>query len=570
MLQAISMRNIALIESLTIDFESGLHALTGETGAGKSIVVDAVNLVLGGRTDKGIIRTGTQKAYVEAIFDIGQLPTVRQLLFSQGIETEGEQLIISREISENGKSISRICGTGVQLAFLKQVTAFLMDVHGQHEHQFLMDHKKHLDFLDACGDQAHMALLNGLKAGYEGFIEVHKEYAALVKEDKLRAQKTDILKFQLSELVEAKLKPGEDTALLKERDELKYIQRIGENVHTAYEALEEAGAVSAIKQAADALASIGEINEKYKDMGVRLESLYYEMEDAAQTVASWQEQVEFDPKRAEKIEERLDLIKRLSKKYAPTADGMLLKVKELQTELDKLEDYEGSLEKLKEAHRQKLKAYRGLAKQVTESRQALAQNFEVRMHQELRDLGMEKTVFKVAFKEHLPDEKPAMPTPTGDDVIEFLLSPNPGEPLKPLAKIASGGELSRIMLAIKVINAEKEGVPCMVFDEIDTGISGKMAQVVAQKMSAIGRYRQVICVTHLPQIAAMADHQYLVEKQVKEGRTFTIVRSLSKDERAQELAQMVSGAQGEDQRGIAHAMAMIQAAEEYKGKKIVK
>jgi DNA repair protein RecN len=564
MLQAISMRNIALIEQLTIDFTKGLQVLAGETGAGKSIVVDAVNLVLGSRVDKGLIRTGTSKAYVEAIFDIEGLPKVQALLAEQGIEPDDNQLIISREISENGKSLSRICGVSVQLSFLRQVTAFLIDVHGQHEHQSLMDPKKHLAFLDACGDLKHEKLLGQIKEEYDAFMKTHKEYAAFVKEDKMRTQKIEMIKFQLSELKEAKLKPGEDEQLTKERDELKYAERIALNVHIAYEALSGA---SDFKRAADALNSLSQINDTYKEAGERLSSLYFEIEDIAQQVAAWQTGEAFNPNRAEKIDERLDLLKRLSKKYGATADEMLKKHHELQQTLVTLEDYESNLEKLRDAHKQKLRQYRNTAKELTHTREKLAGVFEKRMHQELSDLGMEKTIFKAAF--HIPaaTDKPAMPTPLGDDIIEFLISPNPGEPLKPLARIASGGEMSRIMLAIKVIGAEKEGVPCMVFDEIDTGISGKMAQVVAEKMAAIGKFRQVICVTHLPQIAAMADSQYLVEKIVSKDRTFTLVHCLSNEERAVEVAKMVSGAKGEDEISIAHATAMLNAAKDYKSRK---
>ena len=564
MLQAISMRNIALIESLTIDFSSGLQVLTGETGAGKSIVVDAVNLVLGSRVDKGLIRTGTSKAYVEAIFDIEMLPRVNALLLEQGIEPEENQLIISREINENGKSISRICGVSVQLAFLKQVAAFLIDVHGQHEHQSLMDEKNHLFFLDACGDEKHLALLEKLKADYGAFIKAHRAYAAFVKEDKLRAEKMTMLKFQINELKEAKLKPGEDESLTKEREEFKNAERIVLSVNTAHEALEQSGAVPAIKRAADALSGLAAVNDKFKLAGERLESMYYEAEDVARLVATWQEDGAFNPSRAEKIDERLDIIKRLSKKYGSTADAMLAKAVELQDKLSQLEQYEDNLEKLREDHKQKLRQYRHTAKEVTDSRQNVARAFEKRIHRELSDLGMEKTRFQIQFEPLAQDSKPAMPTPDGDDIVEFLISPNPGEPLKPLAKIASGGELSRMMLAIKVIGAEKEDVPCMVFDEIDTGISGKMAQIVAQKMSEIGRFRQVICVTHLPQIAAMADRQYLVEKTVEAGRTFTKVRYLSSNERAEELAKMIGGAKAETDSGIAYAQTMLTAAQEYK------
>lgn len=571
MLQSIAMRNIALIEELTLDFSNGLHVLTGETGAGKSIVVDAVNLVLGGRIDKSLIRTGTSKAFVEAVFDIHALFDLKPLLLEQGIEPEEEQLIISREINESGKSVARICGMAVQVAFLRQITAFLMDVHGQHEHQYLMDPKKHLGFLDISGDAGHTALLKTLRDAYDDFITLHRTYAGMVREDKQRAQKIEILKFQLAELNEARLKPGEDEALNQESALLKHSQRIGTGINEAYGALMEMSAsgdstLSMVRKAFDALSSISELDAGYAALCEKLGSLYYELEDVSHTLSMWQDEMDFDPKRSEKIDERLDLIKRLCKKYKPSVDEMLAFRQELENELAQYENYEDTLEKLKDTHRKLLKQYRAAAREVTASRKRLADTFEKRMMAELKDLGMAQTVFSVSFKEPAPDEKPAMPTALGDDTVEFLISPNPGEPLKPLAKIASGGEMSRIMLAMKAISAQTGGVPCMVFDEIDTGISGKMAQIVAEKMSRIARFKQVICVTHLPQIAAMADHQYLVEKRVAGQRTSTSVNLLSEDQRALEIARMVSGAAGEEQSAVQHAQAMLGAAAVYRVK----
>lgn len=569
MLQSITMRNFALIEETTIDFSTGLHVLTGETGAGKSIVIDAVNLVLGGRVDKGLIRTGTTKAYVEAIFDISNSPHVKELLKSQEIEVEANQLYVSREISENGKNIARLCGIMVHVSLLKQVASFLLDVHGQHGHQSLMDGKKHLAILDSVGDKTHEVLLESARHAYECFIDVHRKYANLVKNEKAQQQKIDLIRYELNELKNANLLPREDEILNQEKNIIKNAEHIAQQINIAHYALAEddqgnLGAVGQIKVASDALAQLSDIDEVYRQAYKKLNNLYYELEDVALTVFSLRESSVYDPKRAGEIEERLDIIKRLSKKYKPTVDEMLAHITTLEQELEPFDSGENDRTKLKELHRNMLRKYRETARELTQKRLILAKAFEDKMMKELSELGMNKTRFIVDFKKNTPDEKPSMPTAQGDDVVEFLISPNPGEPLKPLSQIASGGELSRLMLAIKAISADVGDVESMVFDEIDTGISGKMAQVVAQKMASIAKHRQVICVTHLPQIAAMADKQYLVEKHVKNERTYTLVRCLTEDERAEELARMISGADSALESGYIHANVMLASANAYK------
>ncbi|MBQ2699643.1 MAG: DNA repair protein RecN [Clostridia bacterium] len=566
MLLSITIRNIALIEELTIPFFKGLHVLTGETGAGKSIVVDAVNLVLGGRADRDLIRTGCDKAYVEAVFDVSDNASVRALLEEQQIETDGELLTISREISQNGRNICRVMGMGMQLSYLKQLTALLMDVHGQHEHQFLMDSKFHLRFLDGFGGETHRKLLEQLEERYQTFILNHREYVRLYKAANEREQRMDMLRFQRDELAKANLKAGEDEALFAERQRCRHAEKIMDGLESSYVNI-YAGSVNAaalVRQSVEKLKGIASLDPAYAQLADQLENVYFEIEDAGITLRDLNEQEQFDPERAQQVEERLDQLNRLCRKYGSDVASMLEYFAKIKQELQELEALDDTLAQAQSQHRTLLKAYRETAREVTGARKALALAFEKQMALQLKDLGMGNTQFSVCFKQ-LPEEaKKTMPTPLGDDEVEFLIAPNPGEPLKSLSKIASGGELSRLMLAIKAIAAQTGQVDCMVFDEIDTGISGRMAQVVAEKMMAIALHKQVICVTHLPQIAAMADHQYLVEKRVVGERTNTSVQELDFEGRCVMIARMIGGAEDGENSGLNHAKAMIRAAETQK------
>jgi len=562
-LLSITIRNIALIEELTIPFFKGLHVMTGETGAGKSIVVDAVNLVLGGRADRELIRTGCEKAYVEAVFDISCNAAVKSLLDEQEIETADGLLTISREISQTGRNICRIMGMSMQLSYLKQLTALLMDIHGQHEHQFLMDAKYHLRFLDDFGGKTHQELLNDLELSYQAFITNHREYVRLYKASNDREQRMDMLRYQLNELKAAKLKKGEEEELQAESQRSRHAEKIMDSLETAFNNIYggQPNALSLVRESAEKLKSISGYDSSYAQLAQRLEGLYFEIEDAGLTLRDLNQQDIFDPDRAQQVEERLDQLNRLSRKYGPDSTAMIAYRDKIKQELAELEALEDTLSQAQTQHRQLLKAYREKARETTQARKVLAASFEKQMAKHLKDLGMGNTLFKVEFKQQPEDAKKTMPTPLGDDEIEFLIAPNPGEPLKSLAKIASGGELSRLMLAIKAIAAQTGQVDCMVFDEIDTGISGRMAQVVAEKMMTIARHRQVICVSHLPQIAAMADHQYLVEKSVSDGRTHTTVYEMDMEGRCDMIARMIGGADDGKSSGLNHAKAMIEAAQ---------
>ena len=563
MLQSLNIRNVALIERLTIPFERGLHTLTGETGAGKSIIVDAVNLVLGGRGDRGLIRTGTDRAAVEAEFSTDR-PEALRWLAEQEIDAPDGQITLYREITASGRSTCRVCGVPVPLTALRELAALLMDVHGQHENQFLLDERYHLQVLDGTGDEAHQRLLRETEEACEAFLGCHRRWSHLVRENEQKQARMAELERSLEELRQAKLRPGEEEKLREERERNRHAGKIDAALREAREELtgEPDAALGRIRAAAECLDAIAPLGENYRALAGRIRSAFFELEEAGYELARLMDSGAFDPNRAEAVESRLELIARLERRYGADIPAVLAEQQRMEEELDRLTSMDSELASLAAQDRQLLQHYRSLARELTASRERLAARFEQGMVEQLRDLGMERTEFRAAFAPK--PEKPHLPRPTGDDEVSFLISPNPGEPLKPLAKIASGGELSRLMLALKNLEARRGGVDCMVFDEIDTGISGRIAQAVAEKMANIARDRQVLCVTHLPQLAAMADVQLLVEKTTAEGRTQTHVRTLDMAERAEEVARMLGGAEGSGDSALQHARHLIEAAEELK------
>ena len=569
MLQSITIRQVALIDECTIGFHDGLQVLTGETGAGKSIVVDSVNLILGGRADRDMIRSGCDKATVEAVFDVPDNPKVRDFMQKEEIEYDGRTVIIYREIAQNGRNICRVCGVMLPTAKLKALASFLMDLHGQSEHQFLADPEMHLVFLDQTGNREHNKLLCRISEAYENFIINHRAYAKLVKEGEHREDRMASLEKDLELLRKANLQAGESEKLQEEKQRLRAAEKAISGLRSVDECLTGENAdgstsLSRIKTAAAMLKDLagqGERNSEIGGISERCNTLYFELEEIAYEVSGIIDRTNADPARLEKIENRLDLIRRLERKYGMDAGEISRMLEKLENEYEELSGLEDRINEMAREHKQLLARYREAAKELTSTRKKLAKQLEEKMTKELKDLGMENTRFEVMFK---PNEsgRPTMPTPIGDDRIEFMISPNPGEPLKPLAKIASGGELSRLMLAIKTLEAAHTGVESMVFDEIDTGISGRMAQVVAEKMIAISGNHQVICVTHLPQIAAAADYQYLVRKAVTGERTNTFVAELDEEGRKEEVARMISGADGITDDTLQYASGMLKAARE--------
>lgn len=569
MLVSMTVRNIALIENLQIEFTPGMQVLSGETGAGKSILIDSINLVLGERADRGLIRSGCDRASVEALIDISRLDRVKALLAEQQLEAEGNLMSIYREITHGERNICRVCGTIVPLTFLKTLSELLVDVHGQHEHQSLLDSKRHMSFLDSFGDTVFFEQKEKTAAAYRIWRESSSKFAALRKENAKREERTEYLSGRVRELDAAQLTLGEADALSKERDRFAGAEKIDSAVRAAYTETyaggREQSAMNKLRSAAAELHTIDTLDPVYSSLAARLDAAYYELEEIGLELRDILEKESFDPERNEQVLDRLDLIRRLERRYGMSADELVAHHEDIRDELNRLGSMEDRLRRAEADYKHKLQTYRLEASALTECRKRLAGELEATMERELSDLGMQNTRFACIFEQPAPEQK-KVPTAEGDDHVVFYIAPNPGEPLKPLDKTASGGELSRLMLAMKAAGAAHDGIPCMIFDEIDTGISGHIAQVVAEKMASIARYHQVLCVTHLAQIAAMADTQFLVEKKVSNDRTFTSIHSLDKEERIREVARLIGVSNEQQESGYAHARAILNAAWDWKRK----
>ena len=570
MLVSMTVRNIALIEHLDVQFHRGLHVLTGETGAGKSIVVDSINLMLGERADRGLIRTGCDKGTVEAVFDISDCPQVREILAAESLEADGDAITVMREISTADRNICRVCGVMVPLNFLKQISSFLVDIHGQHEHQSLLAEKNHLGFLDAFGDSAHLALMADAEVKCRAWREASTAFSALRKENAQREERMEFITARSRELDAAKLEIGEEAKLMQQRAKLADAEKINNAIETAYGNLTAAeggrvGVTALLREAKDEMQRISEYDPRFQALAERLSSAFYEAEEMGIELRDALEGESFDPEKNEQILARLDIYKRLTKRYGMEADELVDYAERLKDEIKSLKNMDDRLHTAETEFKAKLAEYRASAGLLTQSRKALAKYFEALMESQLKDLGMGNTHFECVFEEPAPDQK-RVPSIHGDDQVEFFIAPNIGEPLKPLSKTASGGELSRIMLAMKAAADDRNMIPTMIFDEIDTGISGHIASVVAEKMDDIARYHQVVCVTHLAQIAAMGDCQYRVQKQVVGERTITTVEELTPEQRVEEIARLVGADDQHHESGLAHARNMLSAAWERKHK----
>lgn len=565
MLLQLLVRNLALIDQVEITFDEGLHVLTGETGAGKSIVIDAMNLLLGGRADRELVRTGCEKAYAEGLFDVSDCPAAEKWLSDHDIACEDSCVMLAREVSSSGRSLCRIQGMAVPLSILKELAVLLMDMHGQHAHQSLLDDRNHLKCLDALGDNAHHKLICDVETAYKKYREEAIAYKKMKKAALQADERLAELKKQEEELAEASLTAGEEETLQGERERFRSAEKITQALREAsaalYESSTKSAAIEQARGAMRALSALSGFGKEYADLSNRAESIYYDLEDLGLSIRAQLDAMDDDPERAAYVDERLDLIKKLSRKYGSTTEEMIQKLSAIREELAQYEDIEDTLEKLKKKALAALSVYQNAANKLTESRKTLAQVFSRRMETQLHDLNMKGTRFYVEFLQNNE-----APTPNGYDDVQFQIAPNAGEEKKSLSKIASGGELSRVMLSLKALSAERAEIPSMVFDEIDTGISGRTAQVVAQKMWDIAQYRQVICVTHLQQIAAMATKHFLISKGEENGRTHTSVIMLDGEDRVKEIARMLSGVSEESESAMNHAANMLAEAAKYREK----
>lgn len=559
MLLELNIANIALIESLRIEFAQGFNVLTGETGSGKSIVVDCMNLVLGGRADRDFVRTGAEKGSVQALFDIAKNSAAKAILGEMDIDCEDGMVAVSREISRSGRNICRISGVIVPLNTLRRLTGTLLDIHGQHEHQSLLDPAKHIAFLDAYGDNRHTELRAQAAKLHSERVKMESELKKNMLDAAERERLSDMLGFQIQEIASAKLKKGEEERLIARLRILENSEKIRTNVETAYEATyagagRTPSAQELLLRAANAMDKLSQIDERYAELGLRLREMVYSVQDVGYELRDILDHMESDPELIEKVSKRLETIDRLERKYGPNLDDVLNFYASAVERLESIQTGDAHIDALKAELAKKDAELDEVCTLLTASRRELAQRLAQAVMQQLRDLGMGRARLEIRI-ESLP-----RPTANGLDSVEFLISANPGEPLKPMASVASGGELSRIMLALKAISMEADGVDSMVFDEIDTGVSGRMAQTVGEKMCAIARDHQVLCVTHLPQIAALGDAHFVVEKHTDGTTTETVVRQLDSEGRIHELSRLVGGAE-DSTSSLSHAKHMLEDAE---------
>ena len=564
MLLELTITNIALIESLRIEFAQGFNVLTGETGAGKSIVVDSVNLALGGRADREIIRTGADRGSVQALFDISGNPRAIECARALGVDVEDGMIAVRRELSREGRNVCRVSGVIVPLGALKQLTSLLMDVHGQHEHQALLNPSRHLGFLDSFGGTAQDDAREEVARLYAERSRVGSALKKLLSDVSEKERLYDVLNFQVQEITAARLKPGEEDKLKKKLSMLENAEKIRDGVETAYTLVyqgegRETSAQEALLRAAESMDRIAGINEKYAALALRLRAIYYAAQDVGYELQALVDDLDFEPELIDKIAGRLDMIDRLERKYGATVEEVIAFGAQASRRLEELKTSDESVAALKKSYREADAKLRRACDALTSLRNASAERLSVEICRQLADLGMARTRFEVRI------EPLAKPTSAGMDSVEFMISPNPGEPLRPLASIASGGEISRVMLALKAISMDSEGVDSMVFDEIDTGVSGRMAQVVGEKMCLIAKARQVLCITHLPQIAALGDAHFVVEKISDDKHTQTLVHRLDREGRIRELSRLVGGSE-DSESSLSHAAHMLDDAAATKAK----
>jgi len=536
------IENFAIIDTLQVEFAEGLNIVTGETGAGKSIMVDALTVALGGRAYAEFIRAGAEKAVVEAVFDLRQVPEAKTQAVEYGFLDDAQEdceLLIRREIARNGKNRLLVNGHPATNVMVAELGDALLDVHGQHEHQYILNNDYHGDLLDSFGKL--LPLREQVTTAYRQFKKCERELQELHDQSRERMQRLDLLRFQQQEIAKAKLKPGEEDELLHERKILAGAEQLASGARAMYAALysEHGAMLEKLGEMLRKLDDLAQIDDTLAPHVKTCESVQYQLEDLAFTMRDYAQSIEFDPYRLEEVERRVDEIKKLKRKYGNSVEEMLALLDQIKQEIvtfDARETRIADLEKTYDTLRRQLQE---VSAELSRERQHVAAAFETQVMAELAMLGMEKTLFNVELTSAGTEANPF--TAKGIDNIEFLIAPNPGEPPKPLNKIASGGEISRIMLALKTLLGAVDKVPTMVFDEIDTGIGGKIAEIVGKKLQHIAASHQVVCITHLPQIASKGATHFHVTKIAEQDKTLTAIQRLSKQERLEEIARMLGG-----------------------------
>lgn len=559
MLRELSIRNFAIIEDLTVSFSDGLTVLTGETGAGKSIIIDAVHLLAGGRGNSEFIRHGAKKAELGGLFQISSAAhPVYKKLEEAGIEIEEDSIILRRDLNDSGKSVCRVNGKLVPLSVLRDIGSSLIDIHGQHENQELMDEKQHIYLLDQFAEEQLAPILEKYSKQYNEYRALKKELATISIDEQLMAQRIDLYQFQMKELEDANLKLGEEDELLDERRRLMNFNKIFERSSAAYEAIQgETKGLDWIGTAMGALDDAATIDEQFKEASESVTTAFYALQDAAYQVKNVLDELEFDPARLNEVEQRLALFQNLKRKYGSTVEEMIAYYEKIKTELGELLNRDEILQVKERKVLEMEVVLSELAEELSHVRKEAANDLSEAIMAELRELHMEKAKFIVNF-----DALPYFDV-NGKDQVVFYISTNVGEPPKSLPKIASGGELSRMMLALKTIFSSSNGVTSIIFDEVDTGVSGRVAQAIAEKIAAISVNSQVLCISHLPQVAAMADHHYFIKKEVEHDRTFTSLAEIDTHARIEEVSRMMSGAEITELT-LQHATELLKMANERK------
>ena len=553
MLDLLHIENIAIIEQADISFRPGFNVLTGETGAGKSIVIDALSAVLGQRASRELIRTGADHAFVSAVFS-----GIPQGLGADLGVADAEEWLLQREIYVDGKNVCRLNGRPMTVTQLRTLGSRLLNIHGQHDGQQLLDEAQHILYLDQYG--RYMPLQIAYQEKYSALQRIENQISALQMDEAEKARRIDTLQFQIQDLERANLQSGEEEELLERRNLLRNSEKIISAVQGADYCLngddQREGALSLLRQAQEQLSTVRGLGDSFAQLTERINAVYSELYDIAYTVQDKKDELDFAPGELDTVELRCDQLYRLKKKYGATVEDMLAYLEKCRQELDQIAFADDTLTQLQKHREKALKEALAAARELSQQRKAAAQSLEKQILTELQELNMGSIRFQVAFVEKKLDA-------TGMDEVRFLMSANVGEELRPIQKIASGGELARIMLAMKNVFSQQEKLGTMVFDEVDTGVSGRAAQKVAEKMAKISRQKQVLCVTHLPQLAAMADTHFSVEKGVSGGRTFTRVQELTRQQRREELARLTGSGQT-SQTMIDSAEELLSAADAFK------
>ncbi|MBC1370919.1 DNA repair protein RecN [Listeria booriae] len=563
MLQELTIRNFAIIESLNLSFQEGMTVLTGETGAGKSIIIDALGLLVGGRGSVDFIRHGEEKLEIQGLFTINpQNKGCLEALESNGIDASDHMVVLERTLFQSGKNTCRINGKLATTGVLREIGSRLIDIHSQHEHQELMNDEFHLQLLDRFAWKEIAPTLSQYEAKYAEYKEMKAKWHNWTKNEQELAQRLDMLRFQQDEITNADLRLGEEEALMEQKHVLANFEKINENLQNAYTALQgEERGLEFVSEAMRYVGAASDILPEFKTLSESVASSFYLLEESAMQIRQELDKLEFQPDELDTIESRLNELNQLKRKYGKTVEAIIHYNEEIDQEVLELSDREthlGQLEKELESAKQDLQK---LAEKLTTIRQKAAKQLEKQIKNELNQLYMEKAIFQVNFATPASEF-----TENGIDKVAFYMSTNPGEPLKPLSRIASGGELSRMMLALKTIFSRHQGITSIIFDEVDTGVSGRVAQAIAEKIYAVAVGSQVLCISHLPQVAAMADHHFYISKTTTANRTMTSVTALSGDEKVEEISRMIAGIEVTDVTKQ-HATEMLTQATKIKSEK---